>query len=188
MTVPGLDLSGVAAAVDQWLADELVISRNLGESDDTLDPETGQLVSGGDVVVYAGRGAIQPLSGYTAMQDPDVARIVEETGARYRALLPHDVTVEFEVGDALWVAAVNSPSADPLLATRVFGVVDLGAVSSFSAARFLYLKQTARTTDPGVEPPRMVLTGEGPPDESIAALPGSTYVDTLTGTVYELQP
>lgn len=150
----GLDLSAAADFLEDIMAEGLVVARSNGQADDVLDPETGELTEAQPrTAVYVGRGFIQPLSGFTAMADPDVSRIVEETGAKYRAGLPAGDTSDIKVGDEVWVSESHNPNAGPLLLTKVFQVVDLAGVSSFQVARFLYLKQIADTNTPGVVPP-----------------------------------
>lgn len=188
MTAQGLDLSGLVDVVNDWLVDGLVIARTNGEADDVLD-ESGGLEPGPRTAVYVGPGAVQPLTGYTALQDPDVARMVEQSGARYRALLPAGTTADIRVGDELWVNELNNPSADPLLLTRVFGVVDLGGATSFQGVRFVYLKQIAETTEPGVVPP----WPDAAPSDFLRIWPdilteGDPIPDAPAGTVFLIRP
>jgi hypothetical protein len=136
----GLDLTGVQRTVEGWLVDDLAIARDNGVSDDDLDPETLLITPNPDEAVWEGQGAVQPLTGDLSQSDPDVARIIEETRARYRALLPLGVETGARLYDVLTVAAVHGKSADPRLAGRRFVIVALGEPSSFAAVQFLYLR------------------------------------------------
>lgn len=140
----GLDLSGIGRLIGQWAIDDLRITRQEGVGDDTLDPATWQLTSPADSAVWAGKGAVLPIAsgtvGWTRDDNADVARIVEETDARYVALIALDAVVPAQVGDTLHVDQLHSPSADPRLAGTRYEVVHLGAVASIAAVRNLYLK------------------------------------------------
>lgn len=148
----GLDLSGIKRLVDSWLVDEILVGRDNGETDDELDEETGQLIPTPDVQVYAGLGVVQSISGFSEVPDPDVQRVVEETGADYRALLPLEVTAEFVVGDLVRVTAQHTETQDPRLMSRRFRVVDLGGASSYAVLQILYLKQVGIVREPAAAP------------------------------------
>lgn len=136
----GLDLTAVEKAIESWAIDDLRIDRDGGVSDDPLDEETLLITPNPDQPVWSGKGGIQPLNGFIEAGDPDVTRLVEEKGARYRALLPLREAIPARLQDVLTVVALHSPSADPRLAGRRFVVVELGQVSSFAVTQVLYLR------------------------------------------------
>lgn len=138
----GLDLSGLRTVVEAWIGDsDVEIVRDHGASDDELDEATGQLEAPAAELVYAGPGAVQPMSGFTSVPDPDVQRILATTDATYRMLLSLDAPADVRPGDLVRVTANRSTTPDPQLLARRFEVVELGSVSSFAVVRFIYLKQ-----------------------------------------------
>lgn len=139
-----LDLSGLASVVDTWLVDTVEITSDGGVTDDYLDEGTGLLTPTPPAVVYAGRGAIQPLGAPSPLQDPDVQRIVAETGASYRLLLPLAQPAAISVDNLARVTAQGSTTPHPELLERRFKVVELGQVSSFAVVQIHYLKQIGR--------------------------------------------
>ena len=144
----GLDLTGVARTLDGWIVDHVKFTRDGGVSDDDLDEETGLLSDESDPeVVYEGRGMFQLITAEITQTDPDVIRVVEETGAKYRAMLPiapenagGDVSA-IRVGDKARVVEQHSEPANPDLTSLRTEVVHVGGPSSFTVARFVYLKQ-----------------------------------------------
>lgn len=142
MSGTGLDLRGVERFVrEQVLVDELVVERDNGLADDSFNTETGNYDSPEAAQVYAGPGAVQSLSGFTELDDPDVARIVETTEANYRMLTPLAEPLEAIVGDKVRVATVRGHQPDPTLRRRQFQVVDLGGAATHAVMRVTYLKQ-----------------------------------------------
>lgn len=136
----GLDLRGVQAAVESWIVDDVLVTRDQGAVDDQLDEETGVLATGEPVEVYAGKGAVQPL-GQEQLQDPDVAAIVASTSATHRALLPvaDAGDVEFQYDDLFRVTAANGFTPDPRATETRWTVVHPGTASTWTVVRFLYL-------------------------------------------------
>lgn len=149
----GLDLSAVEKLVTSWAIDELEIHRDNGVADDELDPETLLLIPSDGEEVWSGLGALQPLTGFADQGDPDVVRIIDETGARYRALLPLRDPTGARVGDVLTVKALHSPSADPRLAGRSFSIVHLGFPASFAVASIVYLRPILLPSEQPAPPP-----------------------------------
>lgn len=141
----GLDLRGIAAVVDSWLVDVVKATRDQGAADDTLDEETGHLVGPAETNVYEGRGMVQGITAEVEETDPDVAQIVDETGATYRLLLPPENGADLRVGDLVRVTEQNGTLVDPMLLERRFQVVHPGVVSSFHVIRIAYLKDITRT-------------------------------------------
>lgn len=148
----GLDLSAVEKAILAWAIDDLRIARDNGVGDDELDPETLLLIASEGEEVWAGKGAVQPLTTFLDQGDPDVARIVSATGARYRALLPLREVIPARVGDVLTCDAVNSPSGDPRLAGESFLIVHEGDPASFAVARIVYLRPADEPAPPAPDP------------------------------------
>ena len=183
----GLDLSAVETALNAWAIDDLRIDRDNGVADDELDPETLLLIPAQGIRMWMGKGAVQPLTGYVDQGDPDTLRIIDETGARYRALIPLRRRVPARVGDVLTVDRLHSPSADPRLSGRSFVIVALGAPSSFAVVQFLYLKPLDNDLDDQATAEPTVLTGHGPPPDDLDVPPGMTYIDLDTGDVYEFR-
>jgi hypothetical protein len=141
----GLDLSGVARAVDGWVVDEGRIWRDQGSADDVLDEETGDLTPGPAAAdIYTGRMMIQALTGFDTDTDPDVATIISESGATHRMLLPAPASVEPRTGDLAQVTEQHGTTADPTLPGKTFQVVHPGRASSFYVARVIYLKDVTR--------------------------------------------
>jgi hypothetical protein len=150
--VTGLDLSAVEKAILSWAIDDLRIDRDNGVADDALDPETLLLIASEGERVWAGKGAIQALTTFLDQGDPDVARVVDATGARFRALLPLRETIPARVGDVLTCDAVHSPSADPRLAGESFLIVHEGDPASFAVARIVYLRPVDDPAPPAPDP------------------------------------
>lgn len=149
----GLDLTGVQRAVRGWLVDDLAVWRDGGVSDDTLDPDTLLLIDNEPVTVWTGLGAVQPLGTSAIAADPNVARVVEETGARFRALVDLDAdVVAVPYLDILTVTKLNGPSADKRLEGVDFRVVSRGEPSSFAAVQFIYLRPLGDDVIPAAEP------------------------------------
>lgn len=152
----GLDLSAVERVILAWAIDELEIHRDNGVADDELDPQTLLLIPTEGELVWSGLGALQPLAGFGDDGDPDVVRIIEQTGARYRALLPLRDVTGARVGDVLTVKGLHSPSADPRLQGRAFSIVHLGYPASFAVTSIVYLRPVldpaAPTTPPDAAP------------------------------------
>lgn len=138
----GLDLSGVASVLDDWVVDVAEITRDNGVADDDLDEETGELIRSDLSVLYADRAALLPgTSG--GVVDPDFQQISDETGAKYRMLIPHGLPVpQVRPGDVVRWTEANGTTPDPLLLRRRFEVDDLAVVSSFSVGTFIPLRQT----------------------------------------------
>lgn len=139
----GLDLSGVARLLDQWIVDEVEIAVDNGAAGATLDPATGKLTPAAPVVIYAGRGAVVPRDRAPQVADTDVQTIATETDGAYRLLLPLGAapSAEPRAGMKVRVTEANGTTPDPLITQRRFEIVDLGEVSSFHVGRFLPLKQ-----------------------------------------------
>lgn len=142
----GLDLSGVARVLDDWIVDVAVITRDNGSADDQLNEDTGLLEAAADQELYRDRAALLPGTG-GGVEDPDTQQVSDETGALYRMLIPHGLPVpQVRAGDVVqWVEA-NGTTPDPLLLRRRFEVDDLASVSSFSVGTFIPLRQTGIVT------------------------------------------
>jgi hypothetical protein len=183
--VSGLDLSGVARVIDSWRVDHAVILRDSGVGDDVLDPETGTLIPTAAQAVWAGTVLVQNLTGFTELGDPDVARVIETTEARHRALLGLGEAPNAQVGDLLVMTAVNGSPTDPMLVDASFEIVDFGGPSSVSVTRIVYLKQVG--SRPGRVGASLVQTGHGPPDvqADLATFPGMQYLDLDSGVLYQ---
>lgn len=184
----GLDLSAVERTLLGWMVDEVAIARDNGVSDDELDPETLLLIATAGEPVWSGLGAIQPLNGFTDQGDPDVVRIVDETAAEYRALLPLRADIPARVGDVLTVGEIHGISSDPRMSGRSFSIVHLGFPSSFAVVRFLYLRpilDPAGAPEAPLDPasPEAVWAGDGELPDQLP--PGEAYLDEPTGDVYE---
>lgn len=136
----GLDLTAVEKALDGWLVDDLEIHRDNGVSDDEIDPETLLLIPTEGELVWEGKGAIQPLDRFADLGDPDVIRVMDETGAKFRALVSLRVVTGSRIGDVLTCKAIHGISTDPRLAGESFSIREFGGASSFAVTQFIYLR------------------------------------------------
>jgi hypothetical protein len=139
----GLDLTGVAEFLEtEILVDQLRFDRDNGSADDTLD-EDGDIVEAAASLLYAGPGAVQPLDGFSEVQDPDVQRILRTTEAKYRAMIPLAAGVEFKPGDLCRVTEQGGVMPNPLMLARRFEVVELAQVATLGVVQVVYLKQSS---------------------------------------------
>lgn len=119
----GLDLSGAAEALAEWIVDDVQIVRDNGPVDDELDEETGDLTPTEAKVIYAGVGMVQAA------------------GDAYRLLLPLDVEAPTVAGDQVRVSAVHGFTAVPDLTTRQFKVTGPPDVGSLMVAEVIGLEE-----------------------------------------------
>lgn len=137
----GLDLSGVAAVLNEWVVDVAEITRDNGAADDALNETTGKLTAPAATILYADRAALLPGS-EGGVGDPGTQQLADESASVYRMLIPHGQDVpEVRAGDKVRWTQANSTTADPLLLRRRFQVADLAGVSSFSVGTFIPLEQ-----------------------------------------------
>ena len=133
----GLDLSGVAAALNDWLVDTLTITRD-GRPDAVLNPATGVLEQPPAELVWSGLGAVQVI-GRAQLDDPETADVVRRLSATHRALVPLTADTGALPGDRLSVTAQGATSHDPQLTADTFRLEEVGGSSTFAVVRFLYL-------------------------------------------------
>ena len=138
----GLDLSGVAAVLSDWIIDIVEISVDNGSAGATLDPETGKLIPPAPVIVYLNRGAVLPQDRDPRVPDTDAQAVASETSGQYRLVLPYDVAApEVRAGMKVRVTVANGTTPDPRITRRRFEVDDLSEVSSMHVGTFVPLKQ-----------------------------------------------
>ena len=136
----GLDLTGVADVVNDWLVDEVLIYRDSQYEEDTLDDTTGNLTAAPVFQIYDGTGAVQPIG--SASVDPQQQRVLIASGARYRILLPTTALFATEIrpGDKVRVVTAVGASTDADVLTRLFQVVDFTPAGSWSVVTSVWVK------------------------------------------------
>lgn len=139
----GLDFTGIRSLVNDWLVDTIRFERDNGVADDVLDEETGELIPPPAEVIYDGPGAVQPVSGFSEITDPNVATHYQESGATYRVLIPLNEPLDYRAGDIVKVTAVAEETGDPALVGPRWKVVEQRGESSFQVVRIIYLRPVA---------------------------------------------
>lgn len=185
----GLDLSGVKNLVDDWIVDEVEITRAGSVAAAVLNTTTGDLEGEATFLVYAHLGLLTPLSAMSPTELAHLQRVPDDTNATYRLLLPADAVAEPTTGDLVRCTVSNTTTPDPWLPRRRFRVAQLAEVSSFNVARVLYLEELSRSNvdvPPAAAGP--VFSGYGPPPAPPPSTwpVGSKYLDLLTNDVYEV--